>query len=145
MAVKRAARFGYRREVLSFPFIIPSGTSSFESMTDWLPGFTGTVEQVDLVVTNVVGAGAGASRALRLVRTRGSTDTDIATGTVVLAEVNTLGAKKSMTLSTTPANLDFVDDDKFSIMGDAAGAVTYTTPPQGTMLVVVRAQPQQKS
>ncbi len=143
MAVKRQARFGYRREVLSFPFIIPSGTSAFESLTDWLAGFTGTIEKASIAVTNVAGAGAGASRALRLVRTRGSTDTDFASTTLVLAEANTLGATKDMTLSTTAANLDFVDDDKWSVMGDAAGAVTYTTPPQGVILVTVRAKPQQ--
>ncbi len=141
MAVKRKARFGWTRSTLSIPFSIAAGTSAEEAVTDYIPGYSGVVERVNIAASMVAATGAGASRDISLVRTRGGVDTTMATATVVLANLDTKGEHVGLTLATSPADLEFVDDDTLSIMIAAGG--TQFTAFTGVMLIRNRQQPQQ--
>lgn len=142
MAVKRQARNGWNYFAQNFAIAIATGTSAEELMTDWEPNFTGELVGAEIVVGAIAGAGAGASRTLTLVRTRGSTDTNMATLTAVLADLSTKGAKKAMTLDTTAGYLKIVDDDKISL-AVANGGTQFTTGFSGTLVLKFRAKPQQ--
>jgi hypothetical protein len=141
MAVKRSARFGYNRVVISIQVAIATGTSAEELVTDMPFGFSGTLESAALVSSVVAAAGAGASRPATLVRTRSATDVTMASKTLVLDDMDAKGQVNQLTLSTTAANLDFVDDDTFSLA--LAGSGTQFTAFTGALVLVCRARPQQ--
>lgn len=137
----REARNGFIRHEILVPFAMASGTSAEEFLTDMVMGYEGYLEAADMIASVAAGAGAGASRPVSVVRTRGSTDVDMATLTAVLADLNAKGKVKGFTLSATKEYLRFIDGDKLSVA--VAGSGTQFTALSGVVRLVVREKPQQ--
>lgn len=128
----RFATYGHNRgfAVLTIPF--PPGTGQVTSLLSVPLGFVGTVEKVS-IYSSIVAAGAGASRTFN-VRKGSATGAVVATATVVLADLNAIGAAVK-DIPVTVANADFTDTDTLTIEWATAGAVAYTA---GVFHVVVR-------
>ncbi|HEY6014504.1 MAG TPA: hypothetical protein VIU37_10865 [Candidatus Limnocylindrales bacterium] len=129
----RSAPYGFARDLVSLTVVFPAGTGQVTSLLSLPLGFTGTIEKVS-IFASVVAAGAGASRTLNI-RKGTATGTVVATATVVLADLNAIGAVKD--IPVTAANADFVDTDTLTIEWAAAGAVAFTA---GTFHVVIRSR-----
>jgi hypothetical protein len=132
----RPAAYGFVRGQFNFAANFPAGTGLIESLTDFVPGFAFVIEKVSVVV-DTVGAGAGASRALRITK---NTSDSAASRTYVLADSTPVGKSVDLTLGTE-ADRTFDDDDALSIEWLAAGAVAYTA---GRFVIVIqyRTRPQ---
>ncbi len=131
----RFAPYGHSRDlaVLTIPF--PAGTGQVTSLLSLPLGFVGTVEKVS-IYSSVAATGASASRTFN-VRKGSATGTVLATATVILADLSTVGAVKDIPVVTTAGVADFVDGDTLTIEWATAGAVAYTA---GTFHVVVRSR-----
>ena len=127
----RFAPYGFARDVINLTIPFPAGTGQVTSLLSLPLGFQGTVEKVS-VYSSVAAAGAGASRTFN-VRKGTATGTVIATATVVLADLSTVGAVKDVPV--TAANADFTDTDTLTLEWATAGAVAFTG---GTFHVVIR-------
>jgi hypothetical protein len=129
----RFAPYGFVRDlaVLTIPF--PPGTGQVTSLLSLPLGFQGTVEKVS-IYSSVAATGAAASRTFN-VRKGTATGTVMATATVVLADLSTVGAIKDIPVSAVAQAADFTDADTLTIEWPTAGAVAFTG---GTFHVVVR-------
>ena len=135
----REGRSGWiRAEIASVDAIVASGTGLQEFITDFVPGFGFVVTKV-VAIVEVVGATGGATRLFRLLK---GTATIAASKTIALADVGTKGIQIPFTLSTTPENLVYGDDDTLSIDTPAADSSSYGAL---TMRIIVqgRQRPQQ--
>lgn len=116
------AGFAYSKDQYRVPF--PPGTGQVTSVNQ-VP----INSQASLVAVNIVAAvaatGAGASRTFN-VRKGSATGTVIATATVVLADLDTLGEVKAIAPSTSSGVPDLIDSDVVTIEWAAAGAVAFT-------------------
>jgi hypothetical protein len=129
----RFAPYGFTRDIQSFTIPFPAGTGQVTSLLSFPLGFTGSVEKVS-IYASIVATGAGASRTFN-VRKGIATGTVMATATVVLADLNAVGAVKDIPVSTVVGAADFVDTDTLTIEWATAGAVAFTA---GTFHVFVR-------
>ena len=129
----RFAPYGFDRSlpVLTIPF--PAGTGQVTSLLSLPLGFQGTIEKVS-IYSSVAATGAGASRTFN-VRKGTATGAVMATATVVLADLSTVGAIKDIPLTAVVADRDFGDADTLTIEWPTAGAVAYTA---GVFHVVIR-------
>jgi len=98
---------------------LPAGTGAAEIVTDWVGGFGFTIESVKAYVA-IVGAGAGASRTLRVLK---GASTVVATGTVTLTSTDTLGEEN--VLAVTAADAVFLDADTLTV-DFASGGTAFT-------------------
>ena len=133
----RQGHNGWIRTIENLRIVVASGTSAEEYLTDITPGF-----QRELVaayfVSNGDGAGASASRLIRIVK---GASTVAASRTLVLADTQTKGLVSAFTLSTTPSDYQFFDASTVSIDVTAAG--TQFTTLTGTIKMVWKQKPQQ--
>lgn len=129
----RLAPYGFTREVVVLTIPFPAGTGQVTSLLSLPLGFAATVEKAS-IYSSVVAAGAGASRTFNI-RKGTATGTVMATGTVVLADLNAVGAVKALTVSTTAGAADLADADTLTIEWATAGAVAFTA---GTFHVVIQ-------
>jgi hypothetical protein len=120
----RFAPYGYSRDIAVHTVPFPAGTGQVTSLLSLPLGFAGTVERV-AIYSSVAAAGAGASRTLNI-RKGSATGTVMATATVVLADLSTVGAPKVVPVSTVAGAADFADADTLTIEWATAGAVAYT-------------------
>jgi len=129
----RFAIYGFDRSfpVLTIPF--PAGTGQVTSLLSLPLGCQGTIEKVS-IYSSVAATGAAASRTFN-VRKGSATGVVMATATVVLADLSTVGAVKDIPVSAVAQAADFVDADTLTIEWATAGAVAFTG---GTFHVVVR-------
>lgn len=130
----RFAPYGFTRDLAALTIPFPAGTGQVTSLLSLPLGFAGTVEKVS-IYSSVAAAGVGASRTLNVRKGAGATGTVMATATVVLADLSTVGAVKDIPVVATPADRDFADTDTLTIEWATAGAVAFTA---GTFHVVVR-------
>lgn len=107
--------YGVQRGVINHYAPIPAGTGAVELITDWVSGFTYTIESVKAYVA-VAGTGAGASRTLRVLK---GASTVAATGTLTLTGTDTVG--KETALTVTAANARFSDSDVLTLDLDSGG------------------------
>lgn len=126
----RFAPYGFARDVIDLTIPFPAGTGQVTSVLSLPLGFTGQVERV-WIYSSVAATGAGASRTFN-VRRGSATGTVMATATVVLADLSTVGAGK--VVPVVAAAVDFADADTLTIEWAAAGAVAFTA---GTFHVLV--------
>lgn len=129
----RSAPYGFARNTAIFTIPFPAGTGQVTSLLSFPLGFTGTVEKVT-IYSSVAATGAGASRTFN-VRKGTATGTVMATATVVLADLSTVGVGKVIAVSTTAGAADIADSDALTIEWATAGAVAYTA---GTFHVAVQ-------
>lgn len=133
----RYAPYGFLRDLAQLTIPFPAGTGQVTSLLSLPLGFNGTVEKVS-IYSSIVAAGAGASRTFN-VRKGTASGIVIATATVVLADLNAVGAVKDIPVVTTSTNgvpdRDFIDTDTLTIEWATAGAVAFTA---GVFHVVVR-------
>lgn len=131
----RFAPYGYCRSipVLTIPF--PAGTGQVTSLLSLPLGFAGEIEKVS-VYSSIAATGAGASRTFNIRRGTAS-GTVMATATVVLADLSTVGVIKDIPVVAggMPLTASFVDADTLTIEWATAGAVAFTA---GTFHVVIR-------
>jgi hypothetical protein len=130
----RKAPYGVNRGTLSFNVLLLSGTGAVEFVTDWVAGFTYTIESVKAYV-QTAGAGTSASRTLRVLK---GASTVVATATVLLAEVDTIGKERALTV--TAANATYSDTDVLTV--DIASGGTQFTAGELNLVIVYRQQPQ---
>jgi hypothetical protein len=128
----RSAPYGFSRAINVFTIPFPAGTGQVTSLLSLPLGFAGTVERV-AIYSSVAATGAGASRTFN-VRKGSATGTVMATATVVLADLSTVGAPKVIPVSAVAGAADFVDADTLTLEWATAGAVAYTA---GTFHVCV--------
>jgi hypothetical protein len=128
----RSAPYGFARSVNVFTIPFPAGTGQVTSLLSLPLGFAGTVERV-AIYSSIAATGAGASRAFN-VRKGSATGTVMATATVVLADLSTVGVPKVIPVSAVAGAADFVDADTLTLEWATAGAVAYTA---GTFHVAV--------
>jgi len=129
---------GWIRGQFNFYVLLPTGTGAVEFVTDHVPGFKFYVESVKAYVI-VAGTGSGASRTLRLIKTVGTTDTTVATTTLLLADTDTVGKEK--VVAVTPANAEFLDSHKLTL--DVASGGTQFTAGSINVCVQYRTRAQQ--
>jgi hypothetical protein len=130
----RLAPYGFSRSVPVFTIPFPAGTAQVTSVLSFPLGFLGTVEKVT-IYSSVAATGAGASRTFN-VRKGTATGTVVATATVVLADLSTVGAIKNIPVVVAPLGTpDLQDADVLTIEWATAGAVAYTA---GTFHVAVQ-------
>jgi hypothetical protein len=115
----RDKAYGFQRSSFGVYIPIPAGTGAAEIVTDWVAGFRFVIEKVRAYVA-VVGAGAGATRTLRVLK---GASTVVATGTVTLASTDTLGEEQSLTV--TAANASYEDTDVLTV-DFASGGTAFT-------------------
>lgn len=111
----RKAPYGVTRHQLPVYVPLPAGTTAAEIVTDWVGGFTYTLESAKAYVA-VAGAGAGATRTFRVLK---GASTVVATGAATEAGTATLGAE--IVLTVTAANATFSDTDTLTVDFDAGG------------------------
>lgn len=128
----RFAPYGFTRDILVFTIPFPAGTGQVTSLLSLPLGFAATVERV-AIYSSIAATGGGASRTFNL-RKGSATGTVMATATVVLADLSTVGVPKVIAVSTTAGAADFADADTLTIEWATAGAVAYTA---GTFHVAV--------
>lgn len=130
----RKAPYGVHRSTLSVYHAIPTGTGAVEIVTDWVAGFTYTIESVKAYVA-VAGTGAGATRTYRVLK---GASTVAATRTLALADTATVGAGIAFTV--TPANATFSDTDTLTV--DFASGGTAFTAGALNLVIVYRQESQ---
>ena len=116
------AGFIYAKEQYRVPF--PPGTGQVNAIVS-LPAFSAFSLASVNIVAAVAATGAGASRTFN-VRKGNATGTVVATATVVLADLDTLGEVKTITPVATSGTADFIDSDTLTVEWAAAGAVAFT-------------------
>jgi hypothetical protein len=114
----REAIYGVQRGALNVYIPIPAGAGAAEIITDWLGAYGRTIESAKAYVA-IAGTGAGATRALRILK---GASTVVATGTVTLANTATLGAEIALTVTAADATFD--DDDVLTV--DFAAGTAFT-------------------
>jgi len=129
----RFAPYGFARDFIPLTIPFPAGAGQVTSLLSLPLGFQGTVEKVS-IYSSIAAAGAGASRTFN-VRKGIATGTVLATATVVLADLSTVGAIKDIPITAGAGATDFADADTLTIEWATAGAVAYTA---GVFHVVVR-------
>lgn len=132
----RDAAYGWVRSALNIYIPIPAGTGAAEIVTDLVPGFRFIVEKVSAFVA-VVGAGAGASRTLRVLK---GASTVVATGTITLASTDTLGEEN--VLAVTAADATFEDASQLTV--DFASGGTAFTGGALNLVVILRTKAQRE-
>lgn len=135
---REASGAGWIRGQFNFYVPLPSGTGAVEFVTDMVPGFKFYVEAVKAYVVTA-GTGTSASRTLRLIKTVGTTDTTVATTTLLLAETDTVGKEK--VVAVTAANAEFLDSHKLTL--DVASGGTAFTAGALNVCIQYRTRPQQ--
>lgn len=135
---REASRAGWTRYETAVRAIVATGTSAEEYLTDLTSGFYRELEAAYFVV-DTAGTGAGATRLFRVIK---NTSTVAASKTIALADTATKGTIITLTLSTTPSELMFFDDDEISL--DVTGAGTQFTALAGTFVLRWRTRPQQR-
>jgi hypothetical protein len=130
----RKAPYGVHRGTLNFYHPLPTGTGAVEIVTDWVGGFTYTIESVK-AYTQVAGTGSGASRTYRVVK---GASTVAATATILLAETDTVGKEKAFTV--TAADATFSDTDTLTV--DFANGGTAFTAGAVNLVIVYRQESQ---
>jgi hypothetical protein len=128
----RFAPYGFARDIAVYTIPFPAGTGQVTSLLSLPLGFAGTLDRV-AIYSSIAATGAGASRTFN-VRKGSATGVVMATATVVLADLSTVGAIKVIPVSAVAQAADFVDADTLTIEWATAGAVAYTA---GTFHVVV--------
>lgn len=138
----RLAPYGFSRDVQVHTIPFPAGTGQVSSLLSLPLGYAGTVEKVS-IYSSIAATGAGASRTFN-VRKGNATGTVMATGTVVLADLSTVGVPKVVAVSTVAGAADFADADTLTIEWATAGAVAFTA---GTfhVAITVRSKAQRAS
>lgn len=131
------AGVGWVRAQLVIPITIPAGTGAAEIITDHNPGYKRVIESAAAFV-GVAGAGAGATRTLRIIK---NAATVVASATVTLAGTATLGTL--IDLPVTAADAEFLDADTFTV--DFASGGTAFTGGQLNLIVNYRTRPQAQS
>lgn len=106
---------------LSFHVVLPGGTSAAELVTDFIPGFAGTIVGWGYVA-DVAATGTNATRSFNL--EIGTTDVTSSPTTIALADIDAVGKFKACT-APTAANV-FSASDAISIESPAAGATAFT-------------------
>lgn len=134
-----AGIFGLIRTPFAFRINVASGTSAEEYVTDIVFGYRCTLEKAYFVASGD-GAGAGATRLFRVVKTSGTTDYVAASATIALASTQTKGAVTAFTLSTTPSDYEWFDADKLTL--DVTGAGTQFTTLTGNWYLQFRTRAQ---
>jgi hypothetical protein len=129
----RFAPYGFGRDLAALTIPFPAGTGQVTSLLSLPLGFQGTVEKVS-IYSSVAATGAGASRTFN-VRKGTATGTVMATATVVLADLSTVGAVKDIPITAVTLDRDFADADTLTLEWATAGAVAFTA---GTFHVVIR-------
>lgn len=124
----RFAPYGFARGQMVFHIPIPGGTTAADLVSAYAPGHQFRLEAITAYVA-IVGAGAGASRTLQILK--GSTV--IASATVTLANTGTLGAAISVPITGDPS---FSDSDTLTIRF-ASGGTAFTA---GALNLVMRAR-----
>jgi hypothetical protein len=127
----RSAPYGFTRDVIVLSIPFPAGTGQVTSLLSLPLGFAGRLERC-AIYSSIAATGAGASRTFN-VRKGSATGTVMATATVVLADLSTVGAPKVIPVSTVAGAADFADADTLTLEWATAGAVAYTA---GTFHVV---------
>ena len=139
---REAAGAGYIYTKSQYRVPFPPGTGQVTSI-NLLPAFSAHA----LVSVNIIAAtaatGAGASRTFN-VRRGSATGTVVATGLVVLTDLDTLGKVKTIVPVTSSGVADFIDSDTITVEWATAGAVAFTA---GEFIVelVVRRRLQQRN
>lgn len=128
----RFAPYGFGRQVVVLTIPFPAGTGQVTSLLSLPLGFAGTIERA-AIYSSIAATGAGASRTFNI-RKGSATGAVMATATVVLADLSTVGVPKVVPVTTVAADRDFVDADTLTIEWATAGAVAYTA---GTFHVAV--------
>ena len=134
---REAAGAGWIRSQFNIYVPLPAGTGAAEIVTDFIPGYHLFIEKVRAYVA-VVGAGAGATRTLRLLK---GASTVVASATVTLASTDTLGEEQVLTI--TDAAKEYVDADTLTVDFPAGG--TAFTGGALNLIVQYRARMQQLS
>lgn len=131
----RFAIAGFSRDIAPFTIPFPGGTGQVTSLLSFPLGFAGVIEKVTLY-SSIAATGAGASRTFNI-RRGTATGTVMATATVVLADLSTVGVIKDVPVVAggTPLTASFVDADTLTIEWATAGAVAFTA---GTFHVCIR-------
>lgn len=132
----RQALYGFNRGFAVHTIPFPAGTGQVTSLLSLPLGFEGVIEKVS-IYASVVAAGAGASRTFN-VRKGTATGTVVATATVVLADLNAVGAAVKdipVVAGGSPLTARFVDADTLTLEWATAGAVAFTA---GVFQVVIR-------
>lgn len=133
----RSAPYGVTRGTLSLYHALPAGTGAVEIVTDFVAGFTYTIESVKAYVA-VAGTGTSASRTYRVLK---GASTVAATATLVLADTDTVGKEKAF--SVTAANATFGDADTLTV--DFASGGTAFTAGAVNLVITYRQHPQRIS
>jgi len=121
---------GFVRKQLSLGAIAVAAGTGAQAIVTSLPITSRcTIERFDLIPT-VAATGGGASRVLNVRRGSGS-GTVVATGTLLLADLNAIAVPKGYAANTSGA--DFVEGDTLSIQIDSGG----TSMTAGTFIVVL--------
>lgn len=113
----REALHGWHYSLEHYRLVVASGTSAEEYVTDLTPGYRRELV-AGWMVASGDGAGAGGSRLIRVLK---NTATVALSRTVLLADTGTKGRVTAFTLSTTPSDCQWFDDDELSIDVTAAG------------------------
>lgn len=117
-----AAHSGWLRTFISIRINVAPGTSAEEFLTDFTPGCEMVLESCRFVASGD-GAGAGATRTLRVIK---GTATVAATGTVALASTTTKGAITALTPASDLIDRTFRDGDLITV-DLASGGTQFTT------------------
>ena len=137
MSKRLASPAGWTRVPLGFTVIIPGGTSAGEFVTDADYDFMFEVEKV-LSHTTVVATGSGATRVFRVVK---NASTVVATATIPLADMSTLGEQTAWTVTDDGATNHFEPGDTLTVDTIASGAVAFTAG-EFDLDIILRTKPQ---
>jgi hypothetical protein len=126
---------GWTRQFLSLSLPFPAGTGSIEPVTDWDLGIHYTVEAASFQVRTAF-TGSGATRVLRVLK---GASTVVASKTIALADVGTIGTVIALTV--VPADANFEPGNLLTVEWDDDGAVAYTAG-AGELILTLRSKPQ---
>lgn len=132
---REASGAGWIRGQFNIYIPMPAGTGAVEFVTDHKPGFRFYIEKV-LGYWQVAATGSGASRTFRVLK---GASTVVATTTLVLADGDTVGKEKVLTV--TPANAEYGDADVLTV--DMANGGTAFTAGALMLAIQYRTRPQQ--
>jgi hypothetical protein len=135
----REGRWGWTRTGFGIYIPLPSGTGAVEVVTDAVLGYITFLEKVFATVA-VAGTGSGASRVVNVLK---GASTVMATHTLVLAEVGTVGAVVPFTVTDDGGTNMLEDADTLTVEFPTAGAVAFTAGAINLYLGF-RTRPQQK-
>lgn len=130
----RQRPYGALRGQINAYVALPAGTGAVEIITDWVGGFTYTIESVKAYVA-VAGVGSGATRTFRVLK---GASTVAATATITLAATATVGAEVAFTV--TAANARYADADVLTV--DFASGGTAFTAGAVNLVITYRQHPQ---